>query len=675
MAEHSIVRLAKQGDPKAIAYLITRSLKKYGITARAARKQSSLKLLLEAEQLPHQATMVRLVEQGMHKLNPTGLDLVKIYGRKRTEPEPAWRYVLELVPPVSAANAFPAADPTDPARRDPTEESLSEEAAAQIFRLDDLDPDAMILLPIDSQVQIADLDPDALILFPLEPVPADGFQEQTPASAVDLSALPPENGFAAESGAELLEHQLAAQNANHSLQSPYQADQNGTDADAQLGNQLGTQQSNQPSDLPTGLANQPIDPLGYSAAHLPELAQPPKRLPRGLTQLLLGLLWVALLINSLGLIYALLSAGSFSLYAGLDLSNTNLPFAGLLAAVVSIANFVVSPFSRANLWIGLVALVLVAIWLYRIHASLRNLLPDYPISPTGAVVRFAVPGLNLWGWASLITTLARRLAQTLLANLNPLSSVLRQLTVWLYGTLFALLLLTLLASLAFQSLLLELIDQFAPTVTLLVLPLVTPVFDFMLTSPWYEVVRSAALWLVSLVVLRLVRNIWRAVRRLYQAQMAPFLPAKPARAARKPASFSLRAILLGSGASLLSLALFTCLLGLIAALVFVSNGVRPEAIVPTFYDSESLLILVLLGSLLSVGLGGFLASHLAHQRYWLHALGLGVFLTVIGLILQRSLLVATLTDLPFWFQTASTALIIPAALIGSGLCRWLKSLN
>lgn len=662
MAEHSIVRLAKQGDPKAIAYLITRSLKRYGITARAARKQGCLKLLLEAEQLPHQATMVKLVEQGMQKLNPAGLDQVKIYGRKQDQSAPAWRHVLELVPPRS-----PVAFPAESRLREP-EEALSEEAAAQIFRLDDLDPEAMILLPIDPQVQIADLDPEALILFPLEPTAPEDSHLQSPTPAVDASA-------------QVSSHQSPShQSPSHQLSSEWHPldpaaeplpqaapDLTHSVADPQTAGQFSDQFSDQ---FIEQVIEQPVvQPVEQPVFGEPDPSQRPKPIPKRLTQLLLALLWVGLLINSFGLIYALLSAGSLSLYAGLDLSNTNQPFAGLLAAVVGIADFIFTPFSRANLWIGLVALGLMAIWLHRIHANLRDLLPAYPIGPAGAVVRFAVPGLNLWGWSSLTGTLARRLTQTPLVNLKPLSQTLRQLTVWFYLTLFVLLALVLLGSLAVQSLLLGLIDQFAPALT----PWITPVFDFILTSAWYDVARSAVLWLFSLVVLRLVRNIWRAVRRLYQARMAPFLPTKPERPVRAGA-FSLRAILLGSGTSLLSLTLLTCLLGLIAALVFVSNGVQPEAIVPTFYDSESLLILVLLGSLFSVGLGGFLASHLAHRRHLLHALGLGIFLTVIGLILQRSLLVATLTELPFWFQTASIALIIPAALIGGGLCRWLKSL-
>ena len=154
--------------------------------------------------------------------------------------------------------------------------------------------------------------------------------------------------------------------------------------------------------------------------------------------------------------------------------------------------------------------------------------------------------------------------------------------------------------------------------------------------------------------------------------MRPFLSATPF--PRRERAVNLSAILLGAGASLISLGLLNSLLGLIATLVFLSNGLRPESIFPTFYDSESLLILVLCGSFLCIGLGGFLTAQLAHRSIWLHALGLGVLLTLIGLALRHLPFFPALAELPFWFQTASAALIIPATLSGCGLQQWFRSL-
>jgi len=179
MAEHSIVQSAKQGDPKAIAYLITHTLQKYGITARANRKGLCLKLLLEAEQVPHEATMVKLVTQGMQRLKVESLQMVKLYGRQQGQPTAAWRHVIELLPQLLDSDQSGILDPAALANNSGSSGSSGnvalngtafQDSETLLFQMDDLDPEAMILLPIDSQLQLDDLDPDSLILFPIEPL-------------------------------------------------------------------------------------------------------------------------------------------------------------------------------------------------------------------------------------------------------------------------------------------------------------------------------------------------------------------------------------------------------------------------------------------------------------------------------------------------------------------------
>lgn len=573
MAQYSkIVKLAKQGDARAIAYLITRTLHRYGITARANLRGRCLKLLLEADQVPHQSTMVKLVAQGMKKLNPKAIQTIKLYGRSLDQEMPAWRQVIELVPPlpepIAADSEKADFDQSDFGKSD-FEQSDFDSSEIPIFQLNDLDPEAMILLPVEPKVQLEDLDPDALILFPVEPV-------STPHT--DSASSP-----------------VIADPSSEALDQP-----------------------------------KPRDSV---------------KLPKRLTLLLLSFLWLQLGVDTLTLMYSLLSAGSFSLYTGLDLSNTNQPFASLLAAVVSIADFLFAPLDGSGLWINLVVIVLFLLWLHRLHASLRGLFGRYPISPWGAVVRFGLPIYNLWGIGNTCFTLATRLANSV--HLNRSSQLIRRLTIWLY--------ILLLLATGLQGLYLWLLSRGSTAIA----------------SLWYYVARDVTAWLLSLVWLRLVRTIWRSVRRAYQELMPPIQTA--AKPPAKPARVDIGAILLGASASLLSLTLFNCLLGVLAASVFVSNGLQPESIVPTFYDSESLLMLVLLGSFLCIGLGGFLTAQLAATGM-AHALGLGVFLLLIGIALQRLAMLPAIAELPFWFQTASAVLIIPAALIGGGLRQWLKTL-
>lgn len=609
MAQYStLVKLAKQGDPRAIAYLITRTLHKYGITARANLKGHCLRLLLEAEQVPHQATMVKLVSRGMQKLNATAIETVKLYGRRFDQKTPAWRQVIELgsglLEPMRSdverlnfeqsdfrksrfqktgfdQSSFDQSDfdqsgfEQSDFRKPDFEQGDFDSSEMLIFQLDDLDPDAVILLPVEPKVQLDDLDPEALILFPVDTVSTIQSDPETEPQPATLSMATP-----------LLEE------------------------------------------------------------HSPSKAAASIKLPKRLTLLLLISLWLRLGIDTLTLLYALLSAGSFSLYTGLDLSKTNQPFASLLAGVVSIADFLFTPLDRIGLWINLIAIVLFLCWLHRLHASLRMLYNTYPISPAGAVARFVLPIYNLWGIGNTCFTLARRLASS--ANLNRASYLIRRLTVWLY--------LLMLLTAGLQGFQIWLLNRASTAIT----------------SLWYYVARDTVIWLLSFAWLRLVRLAWRSVRKAYQELMP--LPVPPAaNLPVRPSPINIKAILLGAGTSLLSLALFNSLLGVLAASVFVSNGIQSESIIPTFFDSESLLTLVLFGSFICIGLGGFLTAQLTATGL-AHALGLGVFLTVIGLALQHSTVLPVLTELPFWFQTASAVLTIPAALTGGGLRQWLKNL-
>ncbi|XPM60034.2 MAG: hypothetical protein EDM05_022865 [Leptolyngbya sp. IPPAS B-1204] len=584
------MKLAKQGDPRAIAYLITRTLGKYGITARASRQGHCLKLLMEAERVPHQSTMVKLVTQGMQKLNVATIETVKLYGRQTGQTALAWRQVIELIPQEPEPYLSLAKYDDEDASETP------------IFRLDDLDPHAMILLPVEPTVRLDDLDPDAMILLPVEPT----------------TDLP-------------------------------------TDLPTDLSTNLPTALSDlsDPSvDRPPGLpiadpsALAPTAPASAAAPDFqPELGQTQVNLPRHLTQLLLSLLWVRLIVDTLRVIYSLLGAGSVSLYTGLDLGNTNQPFASLLSVVVSIADFIFTPLDQLGIWINLWVVGLSLLWLYRIHASLRDLFGSYPISPMAAVMRFVLPIYNLWGIGRTLFTLARHL--TLEAHLNRASQLIRRLTGWLYLFIFV--------AAGLQGFYFWRVASGA------------------LPSLWFYVARDSVLWLLSLVWLRLVRVIWRAVRRIYQERIAPFLPPPPVRTARS-SPVSIRAVLLGAGAGLISLALLNCLLGLLAAFIFTANNLPPEAILPTFYDSESLLTLVLVGSFFCIGLGGFLTAALAPVAGLLHALAMGVLITLIGIALQRIALLPAVEEMPFWFQTASTGLIIPAALLGGGLHQWLRTL-
>ncbi|MEW6494680.1 MAG: hypothetical protein AB1589_19515, partial [Cyanobacteriota bacterium] len=68
MTQPNLSKLAKQGNPKAIAALINRSLKPKGITAKACLEENGcLQVILESSQVPPRS-LIRFIRQGLISL-------------------------------------------------------------------------------------------------------------------------------------------------------------------------------------------------------------------------------------------------------------------------------------------------------------------------------------------------------------------------------------------------------------------------------------------------------------------------------------------------------------------------------------------------------------------------------------------------------------------------------
>ncbi|MDJ0707753.1 MAG: hypothetical protein QNJ46_31140 [Leptolyngbyaceae cyanobacterium MO_188.B28] len=104
----SALDLAKQGNPRAIAALLNRSIQTHGIKALVRRKGDCLHIVLDAAQVPKQQTMVRYISSNLAKLEMTSINTVKIYGRQLGQDFPAWNNALVL----SAQNAPNSSTPT-----------------------------------------------------------------------------------------------------------------------------------------------------------------------------------------------------------------------------------------------------------------------------------------------------------------------------------------------------------------------------------------------------------------------------------------------------------------------------------------------------------------------------------------------------------------------------------
>ncbi len=110
MSQQDILNLAKEGDARAIAFLISQALQSFGVTAKASLENDSLHLLLEAAQLPAEEACLRVAVKGLQRLQPNNIYSVTIYGRRHGQQLPAWTQTVELkkrltFAPVSAGVA------------------------------------------------------------------------------------------------------------------------------------------------------------------------------------------------------------------------------------------------------------------------------------------------------------------------------------------------------------------------------------------------------------------------------------------------------------------------------------------------------------------------------------------------------------------------------------------
>ncbi|NES66704.1 MAG: hypothetical protein F6K24_16325, partial [Okeania sp. SIO2D1] len=96
VSQQEILTRAKQGDPKAIAFLINQALTTIGVKARVSIQKNNLHLLLESSQLPDHQACIRVIHQGMQRLNASSIDFVNLYGRRLGHTIPEWTEVIEL---------------------------------------------------------------------------------------------------------------------------------------------------------------------------------------------------------------------------------------------------------------------------------------------------------------------------------------------------------------------------------------------------------------------------------------------------------------------------------------------------------------------------------------------------------------------------------------------------
>lgn len=98
VVQQTLLSLAQQGDPQAIATLINQVLWNKGITVMASRQGSCLQVLLISEQVPNQEACVYFIYDGMSRLGSKAIESIRVFGRQNDQSAPAWTQTFELKP-------------------------------------------------------------------------------------------------------------------------------------------------------------------------------------------------------------------------------------------------------------------------------------------------------------------------------------------------------------------------------------------------------------------------------------------------------------------------------------------------------------------------------------------------------------------------------------------------
>ncbi|MGG6293866.1 retropepsin-like aspartic protease family protein [Leptolyngbya sp. AN02str] len=109
-----VLRLARAGNPKAIAHLINQALSAQDLRAHAALQGHCLHLMLEGGQVPNEQILIPYLKNSLQKLNAADIRTVQIQGRQRLATAPAWSQTLSLTPVSTEATPTIEATPTVP---------------------------------------------------------------------------------------------------------------------------------------------------------------------------------------------------------------------------------------------------------------------------------------------------------------------------------------------------------------------------------------------------------------------------------------------------------------------------------------------------------------------------------------------------------------------------------
>lgn len=129
----NILEQAKQGNPNAIAALMSRSMKSQGIDVKASLDDRCLEVILEAAKVPTPQATVSFIRKGMTNLGVHSIDTVRVSAYQTGDSTSAWQEEIVLQEPTFSS-------PTPPIPQSGIgldhEESLLEDEGEDLLRED-----------------------------------------------------------------------------------------------------------------------------------------------------------------------------------------------------------------------------------------------------------------------------------------------------------------------------------------------------------------------------------------------------------------------------------------------------------------------------------------------------------------------------------------------------------
>jgi hypothetical protein len=152
-------------------------------------------------------------------------------------------------------------------------------------------------------------------------------------------------------------------------------------------------------------------------------------------KMLTASLWLRIGFDALFILYSLAWA-TYYIYYFLDIADPTGFWTYFIDQLVQTIGRFFVPLERIANGVYWATALFMLVWLHRFHAKLKILLGHYPISPWGAVARFAIPFYNFWGIWNLFTTLPKQLERANVGQVDARKQLRRWLPIF-YGSFIA----------------------------------------------------------------------------------------------------------------------------------------------------------------------------------------------------------------------------------------------